>query len=106
MTVNQQVQVPYTERRVQVAEQNADSQRISATRPPAGRAPRSQTELEYFQQIDKAGGPKTQGQKDFYKKYTQGKGRGSVFGGGDSPAPKPSTTIPGLRLVGKRPAKQ
>jgi hypothetical protein len=85
MTVNQQMQIPFTERRVQVAErgaatgeQNAQSNRIRANRPPAGRAPRSQTELEYFQSIDKKpAAQRTQGEKDFYKKYTQGTGRGS-----------------------------
>lgn len=76
MTVNQQMQIPFTERKVKATEMNAGSQRINATRPraqPQPRQPRSQTELEYFQAIDgKPAAQRTEGEKDFYTKYTKG----------------------------------
>lgn len=41
--------------------------------PPASRQPRSQTEMEYFKEIGNIPETRrTQAQKDFYKKYTQG----------------------------------
>jgi hypothetical protein len=52
MTVNQQRNLPLAERRVATGEYNSESQRISATRPRAAARPRSQTELEYFQELE------------------------------------------------------
>lgn len=70
MTVNQQVQVPFTERRVSTGEYNAETGRINATRP---RPARSQTELEYYQQVANIPpSQRTPEQNDFMKKYIQG----------------------------------
>lgn len=81
MTVNQQVQVPFTERRVQVSERNATTgeknattARISANRPrnPPPR-PRSDTVQEMFEEIGRIPeNQRKQWQKDFYKRYTDG----------------------------------
>lgn len=51
----------------------AEAGRNRRDNPPASRQPRSQTEMEYFKEIGNVPEAKrTQAQKDFYKKYTQG----------------------------------
>jgi hypothetical protein len=73
---NNQQMFPLQERRTATGEKNAESSRIRANRPPVGRAPRSQTELEYFQDIGrKPPAQRTPAENDFYKKFTQGTGR-------------------------------
>ena len=76
MTVQQQQQIPFTERRVAATEKNAESSRIRANRAPAPRAPRSQTELEYYQELSNIpAAQRTPEQKAFMDKYTRS-GRG------------------------------
>lgn len=55
-----------------IGQQNAQSNRIRANKAPSAK-PRSQSELEYFQQIDAIPENKrTKGQRAFYTKYTEG----------------------------------
>lgn len=59
----------------------AEAGRMARDNPPAPRQPRAQTDLEYFQEVGRIPeARRTQAQKDFYKKYTQGTGRGSGRG--------------------------
>lgn len=59
----------------------AEAGRMARDNPPAARQPRSQTDLEYFKEVGNIPeARRTQAQKDFYKKYTQGTGRGSGRG--------------------------
>lgn len=59
----------------------AEAGRMARDNPPAARQPRSQTDLEYFKEVGSIPeARRTQAQKDFYKKYTQGTGRGSGRG--------------------------
>ncbi len=66
------------DRRIGISQQNADTARINANRPRSTPRPRSQTTLEYFQQIGaKPESQRTQAEKDFYKKYiSSGRARG------------------------------
>ncbi len=77
MTVNQQVQVPFKERSLDIAQQNADAHTTNANRPRASAQPRAQTDREAFFEIGKIPPEKrTQFQKDFYEKYAHGTRRG------------------------------
>lgn len=92
MNVNQQVQVPFKEQSLDIAQQNANANKEKADKyqpySPPPRQPRAQTELEYFQQIGgKDPSQRTAAEKDFYKKYTQGT-KGSRLGG-ITPPPAP-----------------
>lgn len=49
--VNQQRNYPLAQARVTQGQQNADANTLRASRAPAPRAPRSQTELEYYQEL-------------------------------------------------------
>lgn len=89
MTVNQQQQLPLARERVAIQrdtyEAKKDGRMFDRPPPRPGPQPRSQTELEYFQEIDRIPpGKRTQGQKDFYNKYTKGTGRRR---GGSTPPP-------------------
>lgn len=54
----------------------AEAGRMARDNPPAAHQPRSQTDLEYFKEVGSIPeARRTQEQKDFYKKYTQGTGR-------------------------------
>ncbi len=48
MTVNQTMQLPFTERRVKVAETNAVANTTRANRPPVGRAPPATTNIQSY----------------------------------------------------------
>lgn len=79
MTVQQTVNRPYVERGMKVREKNADTARISATRPrnPPPR-PRSDTDLEYFQSIkDVPANERSVEENAWLKDYVgENKGRG------------------------------
>lgn len=79
MTVNQQVQIPFTERRVATGEFNAQTARIAATRPRASARPRADTDQEYYREIiGKDPSEWSDGEADFVQKYlhgTRGSGR-------------------------------
>jgi hypothetical protein len=92
MTVNQQVQVPFTERRVATGEYNAQTGRINANRPrnPPPR-PRADTELEYYRAVSEIPeNDRTPEERSFMRRYIEGTGgRG---GSGRSAPPPPATT--------------
>lgn len=72
----------------------AEAGRMKRDNPPAPRQARSQTELEYFQQVDRIPeGKRTEGQKAFYKKYTK-TGKSSALEDMLSGGPKKATTSP------------
>lgn len=72
MTVNQQELLPRRDRQLDISQNRAESQRISATKPRAA-STRSQTELEYFKEIGNIPeNQRTPSQQAFYKKYTEG----------------------------------
>lgn len=74
----------------------AEAGRMARDNPPAPRQPRAQTDLEYFKEVGKIPeGRRTQAQKDFYKKYTQGTGRGSGRGTSERRKVTPPGTFKG-----------
>ena len=95
MTVNQQQQLPLAQQRVGIAQQNADSQRISATRPrnpprPPARIPA----LERVKDKIAAGEKLTPGEQRLYDDaQPKSRGSGRRSGGG------PSTPQSGGKLV-------
>ncbi len=98
MTINQQNMQDYRQqqlqqgsRRLDIAQQNANANTTRANRPPAGRQPRSQTELEYFKEISKIpSDQRTPDEQAFVKKYTgtnKKSARGSLPSGKTREAP-------------------
>jgi hypothetical protein len=100
MTVNQQT-IDYdrdaTRAQREQLERLKEAGRMKRDNPPAPRSQRAQTELEYYQAVgSKDPAKRTQAERDFYKKYTKGTGKGSVLSdilesgtkGGDKAAPK------------------
>lgn len=90
MTVNQTSTLPLAQERVDIQRDTFEAKKDGGMfdRPPPrpGPQPRSMTELEYFQSIDRTPPSKrTQGQKDFYEKYTKGTSRRRR--GGTTPPP-------------------
>jgi hypothetical protein len=88
MTVNQQVQVPFTERRVRVAERGAaNAERrtdIYESRPPQGPQPRATTDSErYVSIMDKPESQRTAGERAWAQRYREGTSGGSSRRGGD-----------------------
>jgi hypothetical protein len=88
MTVNQQSQIPFRERQLDISQQNADSARIAATRPrnPPPR-PRADTELEYYRDLSQVPeNERTPEEKAFMKRYIEGtRGRRSRIGNAPPP---------------------
>ncbi len=79
MNVNQQRNLPLAERRTAATESQARSSAIRASRPPAGRAPRAESDREAFLRIgEKPAKDRTQAEQDFYNKY-KGSGSGGVL---------------------------
>lgn len=99
MTVNQQVQVPYTERRVLTGEKNADTARINATRPRAAPQPRQRTLSGVDAEVADAvlNGTATPAQKKYYDERLT---RGKKSGGRINAAPPPPAA------AGKKPASR
>lgn len=101
MTVNQQRRLPLEERRVATGEYNSESQRISATRPRAAARPRSQTELEYFQELEQVPAAErsveeTQWLQDYTGQYSRGaRTQNRVTTPATTPAP---AARPGIRI--------
>jgi hypothetical protein len=93
MTVNQQVTVPFTERRVSTGEFNAQTGRINANRPrnPPPR-PRADTDQEYYRDISNVPeNERTPDERAWVNMYINGRGRsgrGSRIG--NAPPPPPS----------------
>lgn len=91
MTVNQQVQIPFTERRVATGEKNAESARISATRPrnPPPR-PRADTDQEYFRDISQVPpNERTAEENQWMDMYINGRSRGGRSDGRRDVSPAP-----------------
>lgn len=108
MTMNQQMQIPFTERRVGVAERNAasgesraQSARIQANKPRAGSRPRADTELEYYREL--SGVPEARRspeQKAFMNKYIKGtKGGAGSRAAGIPPPPGQKKTQSRFRVI-------
>lgn len=110
MTVNQIRNLPLAEsrtrqgeRRTDLAEDTFDEKKKGGMfqrpppRPPAGRQPRSQTALEYYQAIDaKPPSKRTEGERNFYKKFGTGGGKSSRLDG--LPPPPPAKGAPASRF--------
>ena len=84
----------------QAFEKVKEAGRNKRDNPPAARQPRSQTELEYFQQIGrKPAGQRTEAEQAFYKKYTEGTrggGKRSILG---STPPPPTSGKSRFRII-------
>lgn len=83
MTVNQQT-IDYdrdaTRAQRGELEQMKERGRMARDNPPAPRSQRAQTELEYYREVGaKDPAKRTQAERDFYKKYTKGTGKGSAL---------------------------
>jgi hypothetical protein len=81
MPVTGQMQIPYTERRTRVAEKNADSQRISATRPRAAPRPTQRGLSVVDAEVADAvlSGRATPAQKKYYEeRLTRGGKKGRI----------------------------
>lgn len=85
MTVTQQVQLPYTERRVKVAERNAANAEertdIYRSRPPQGPQPRNEQDSDkYVRIMDKPESQRTAGERAWAQRYREGTGGGTRRG--------------------------
>lgn len=79
-----------------ISQQNADSSRIRANRPPARSSGRSQTTLEYYKEIDrKPASQRSAGEQAFYEKY-QSSGGSRSTNRRDLSGPRPN-----LRVLGR-----
>lgn len=109
MTVNQQMDLPNKGRSLDIAQQNADSNRIRANRPPAGRAAPQPTRASLAAPLlEKLGRGETltQGQQDYLDRVAPPpaakRGRAAPSG----VAPRPGLVKNGYRFKGGDPAVQ
>lgn len=82
MTVNQQEMLPRRDRQLEISQQNADSARISATRPrnPPPR-PRADTDQEYYREISQVPeNERTAEERAWVNMYINGRSRSSGNG--------------------------
>lgn len=105
MTVNQTRQLPNIDRGLDIRQQNADSARISATRPrnPPPRA-RADTPLEYFRSLENIpADERSQEENDWVKDYVGGNkgGRKGRAAGRSGPPPRAgqSKTTSRFRII-------
>lgn len=100
MRVAQQRQLPIAQQRADATTMNAESSRIRANRPPAGRAPRAETDREAAIRIgNKPEGERTEGERVFMKKY---QGSGSILETFRSRQGAPATTGSRFRPAGQQ----
>lgn len=87
MTVQQTINRPYVERGMKVREKNADTARISATRPRSSPRPRSDSDQEYFRQLENVPAAERSSEENDWVKNYLGKNKGGR--GNRSAAPPP-----------------
>jgi len=81
MTVNQTKTLPLAERRTDVSERNALTAERNSRRPTRVAQPRSQTSLEYYQELTRGGRARTADEQAWIDDYLGGsEGRSSVPG--------------------------